>query len=218
LSQILACQSRIVELLQTILYTSLSEGNLNMFVFYIEYQNSSSRLEPSDDRNPIYLRGLRFTHNSSRISQHYVCYVQTRHCSTKLIRGHSYRFSLKILDHNVSWGHFIEAAISMTRDEGAIPWSTVQFPTSGGWKEHRTDKPGVGLMNWSGSKTEIVTTGDIVDIAVDLRPLGTNCAIISRRNYPMERCTCPLEREGDLTIGVSLWSQGILEFTDPVEE
>lgn len=80
-----------------------------------------------------------------------------------------------------------------------------------------TNKPGIGLMNWTAAgKSAIVTTGDIVDVTVDLFPRHSPQAIFSIRNRPTECCCCPLSSDGDLTIGVSLWSQGCLEFTDPV--
>ena len=84
-----------------------------------------------------------------------------------------------------------------------------------------TDLPGTGLMNWYDGgriKTPIVTTRDIIDVAVDLRfqDKADPYATFSLRNKPNESFSCPLERNCDLYIAISMWSQGGLEFVDPI--
>ena len=163
------------------------------------------------------LKNLTFVGGSASFSQGYCCQVSSRSCSTSLERGYLYKYSIRIIDHNRSWGSFIEAAHSISSSPNTIAWNTVRAP-SNGFANYQTDKPGSYLMNWVNSvKTPILSTGDILDVSVDLRH-SSNEATFQVRGKENQRFTFTLESGVErFYLNISLWSQSGVMFVDPLD-
>lgn len=124
--------------------------------------------------------------------------------------GYRYKMALQVVDHNRQQGAFIEAAVALL-PESSSAWMNCDWGNGKGWSADGTF-PGVGLMNLHGNqKSHILTSGDILDIALD-HHTGQHIVEFRKRGseFHCRRRVAPQP----LNLVVSLWGRAGLELIE----
>jgi hypothetical protein len=180
-----------------------------------EFQAISTRVGAKADKQEIRRHHRVVAVNTWRCGQKLFqqaagCVVNDYRATMVMDIGFRYKMALQVTDHNRNAGPIVEAAVALL-PESSSAWMNCDWGTGKGWPT-TGNFPGVGLMNLHGQqKTHILTSGDILDIALD-HNTGQHVVEFRKRGSDVHcrRRVAPLP----VNLVMSMWGRAGLELIE----